>query len=69
MNKAFQELKKKIDESRELPVVFVDDLNLPFELNIAELSIDGQGRIKAHNRSKKKREIKKITDESREERE
>ena len=57
-----------MDESRELPVVFVDDLKLPFELNIAELSIDRQGRIKAYNRSKKKRENKKIIDESGEER-
>lgn len=68
LNEAFQELKKKMDESRELPVVFVDDLKLPFELNIAELSIDRQGRIKAYNRSKKKRENKKIIDESGEER-
>ena len=69
LNEAFQELKRKIDESRELPVEFVDDLNVPFELNIAELSFDRQGKIKAYNRSKEKREIKKIIDEFEEEKE
>ena len=69
LNNAFQELKRRIDKSKELSIVLVeeDELDQPFELNITELSIDKQGRIQAYNRSKKKKETKKLIDEYEEE--
>ena len=69
LNEGFQELKRKIDEMNEVPIVLVEDdeLEQPFEINITELSIDKQGRIKAYNRSKKKRDTKKIIEEYEEE--
>lgn len=61
LNNAFQELKRKIDSTSKVPIVFVEDdeLDLPFEVSFVEMSIDKQGRLKAYNRTKKKKEDKK----------
>ena len=69
LNNAFQELKRRKDEAQGLSIVLVeeDELDQPFKLNITELSIDKQGRIQAYNRSKKKKETKKLIDEYEEE--
>lgn len=57
MNAMFQEYKKQTDECK---VVFVDNLELPFEVKTAEFSIDERGR---YNRAEKKREDQKLIDE------
>lgn len=57
MNAIFQEYKKQIDECT---VVFVDELDLPFEVRAMYFSIDEKGRF---NRAKEKRETQKIIDE------
>ena len=65
LNQKFQEFKKQKDIECEASVVFVndDELILPFELNIAELQINSQGRIKMYNRSQQKRETQQMVDE------
>lgn len=40
-----------------------EELDFPFMINLMKISVDKQGRIKAYNRSKKKRENKKEIDE------
>ena len=57
MNAIFQEYKKQIDECT---VVFVDKLDLPFEVRAIDFSIDERGKF---NRAKEKRETQKIIDE------
>lgn len=57
MNAIFQEYKKQIDECT---VVFVDELNLPFEVKTIDFSIDERGKF---NRAKEKRKTQKIIDE------
>ena len=57
MNAIFQEYKKQIDECT---VVFVDKLDLPFEVKAMNFSIDEKGRF---NRAKEKRETQKLIDE------
>lgn len=57
MNAIFQEYKKQADECT---VVFVDELDLPFEVRTIEFSIDERGKF---NRAKEKRETQKIIDE------
>ena len=57
MNAMFQEYKKQADECT---VVFVDELDLPFEVRTIEFSIDERGKF---NRAKEKRETQKIIDE------
>lgn len=59
LNKKFQELKKSIDEGREVPVVEVDDLNLGFEVNAYVFDTD---KLK-YNRSKVKKETEDIIKE------
>ena len=65
LNQKFQEFKKQKDIECEASVIFVndDELTLPFELSIAELQIDSQGRIKMYNRSQQKRETQQMVDE------
>lgn len=64
LNESFQELKRRKDYSQALPIVFTDeDFNFSFKLSFLEMSIDKKGRIKAYNRSKKKRDTRKIIDE------
>jgi hypothetical protein len=64
LNEKFQELKRRIDAARKVSVVLTDEeLDFSFEFNFAELSIDKQGRIKAYNRSKKKKQDREIIDE------
>ena len=65
LNSAFQELKRRIDRSKKVSIMFVEEeeLDFPFMINLMKISVDKQGRIKAYNRSKKKRENKKEIDE------
>ena len=46
-------------------VKFVEDeeLDLPFELDVAEIVIDKKGKIKIYNRAKRKQETKKLIQE------
>ncbi len=57
MNAIFQEYKRQIDECR---VVFVDDLEVPFEVNAIDFSIDERGK---YNRVEKKREDQELINE------
>ena len=57
MNNIFQEYKKQMDECR---IVFVDDIELPFEISPIEFSIDKRGRF---NRAKEKQKTKKLIDD------
>lgn len=57
MNAAFQEYKRQIDECK---VVFVDDLEFPFQIKATTFSIDEKGKF---NRAKEKRETQKLVDE------
>lgn len=66
MNEIFQEYKKHVDECR---VVFVDNLELPFEVrpivfHVNEKDIEKCNKEKEkYNRAKKKAEDRKLTDE------
>ena len=57
MNNLFQEYKRRFDECE---VVYVDDLQLPFEVRAVEFTIDEKGRF---NRAKEKRETKRLINE------
>lgn len=65
LNNAFQELKRKKDEAQQLNIHLVEDeeLDFPFEINIAEMSIDKEGKIKTYNRTQKKRETQELIKE------
>lgn len=63
MNEIFQEYKKQSDECQ---VVFVDNLDFPYEVKCTEFSVDERGR---YERAKKKREDRKFIDEYYEEQE
>ena len=59
------ELNKLLIEYKKLKVQKVDDIDIPFTLNTAELSIDKQGklklkRIRADERKQEKREMQKL---------
>ena len=70
LNENFQELKRRKDQGQEVQVVFIDeDIKAPFTINFMELGIDKKGKIKAYNRSKKKRNDKKMIDEYNKEKE
>lgn len=61
MNMLFQEYKK---HSQECQVVFVDDLDLDFEVKAMEFHIDEKEQKKEkYNRAKEKREFQKRVDE------
>lgn len=64
MNAMFQEYKRQVDECK---VVFVDELDLGFEIRPAIIAIDEKGQIldtkkEKYNRAKEKREFQKIVD-------
>ena len=62
MNKIFQEYKKQ--QSQECQVVFVDELETPFEIRVMEFHIDEREQKKTkYNRAKDKREVQKRIDE------
>ena len=62
MNKIFQEYKKQ--QSQECQVVFVDELETPFEIRVMEFHIDEREQKKTkYNRAKDKREVQKQIDE------
>ena len=61
MNAIFQEYKKQYQECK---VVFVDDLDLGFEIKAMEFHIDEREQKKdKYNRAKEKREFQKRVDE------
>ena len=61
MNAIFQEYKKQYQECK---VVFVDDLDLGFEIKAMEFCIDEKEQKKEkYNRAKEKREFQKRVDE------
>ena len=61
MNTMFQEYKKQYQECE---VVFVDDLDLGFEIKAMEFCIDEkEQKKKKYNRAKEKREFQKRVDE------
>ena len=61
MNDMFQEYKKQYQECE---VVFVDDLDLGFEIKVMEFHIDEREHKKdKYNRAKEKREFQKRVDE------
>lgn len=61
MNEIFQEYKKQYDECR---VVFVDELDLGFQIRAMEFHIDERELKKEkYNRAKEKREFQKQVDE------
>ena len=57
MNAIFQEYKRQVDACR---VIFVDEIEIPFEIKPIVFSIDERGR---YNRAKEKRELKKLLDD------
>ena len=57
MNKMFQELKKCYDECQ---IVYVDNLELPFEVKAMNFNID---KKREYNRSLKKQEDRKLIEE------
>lgn len=59
LNQAFQEFKRLKDKNKELEVTF-EDLELPFELAIMDLSIDEKGELKVYNRAKIKEDTRKL---------
>lgn len=70
MNAMFQEYKRQVDECR---VVFVDELDLGFEIKPISFAIDERGQIldtkkEKYNRAKVKREFQKQIDEELDER-
>lgn len=61
MNEIFQEYKK---QSQECSVVFVDDLDLKFQVKVMEFHVDEREQEKPkYNRAKVKREFQKQIDE------
>lgn len=61
MNEIFQEYKKQYQECK---VVFVDDLELSFQVKAMEFHIDEREQKKEkYNRAKEKREFQKMVDE------
>ena len=62
MNTMFQEYKRQ--QSKECPVVFVDELEFPFEIRTTEFHIDEREQKKErYNRAKEKRELQRRIDE------
>ena len=62
MNEMFQEYKRQ--QSQECQVVFVDELDLGFEIKAMEFHIDEREQKKEkYNRAKEKREFQKRVDE------
>ena len=61
MNAIFQEYKRQVDAcAEECKIQFVDDLEVPYEVDAVEFSVDERGK---YNRAEKKREDRKIAQE------
>ena len=60
LNKKFQELKKSIDEGREVPVVEVDELDFKYQVRAMEFKVEDR---KKFNRTAVKKKTKKLVDE------
>ena len=61
-NAIFQEYKRQVDACK---VVFVEEIETPYEIKVADFSINEKGK---YNRNKKKQEDKKLIKEWEEER-
>lgn len=59
LNAIFQEYKKQADECK---VVFVDDLQIPYEVKATEFSLDDKVKGE-YNRAKEKEKLHKISEE------
>lgn len=59
MNALFQEYKRQMDECR---VVFVDNIEQPFVVDLAELEVKDTIQVKKFNRAKVKKETKELID-------
>ena len=63
MNAIFQEYKRQVDECKnECKIVFVDDLEVPYEVKPMEFSINEKGKPE-YNRAKEKQELRKMSEE------
>lgn len=63
MNAIFQEYKRQVDECKnECKIVFVDDLEVPYEVKATEFSINEKGKPE-YNRAKEKQELRKMSEE------
>ena len=60
LNRKFQELKRSIDEGKEVPVVEVDNLDFKYEIRTMELKLEDKRKF---NRMQVKRETKRLVDE------
>lgn len=56
MNAIFQEYKRQVDECK---VVFVEDIEKPYEIKAVELVIDEKGK---YNRAKEKEKVRKMSE-------
>lgn len=59
LNALFQEYKRQVDECK---IVFVEDLDTDYKVNIVEFSIDDKKKCK-YNRAKQKAELRKKIEE------
>jgi hypothetical protein len=57
MNALFQEYKRQVDECR---IIFVDELDIPYKINVTEFSVDEKEK---YNRAKEKKETQELIDE------
>lgn len=63
LNAAFQKLKQEMDKMQELTVNFTDeDIDLPFDFNTMEISIDKKGKMRTYNRAQIKRRTREMYD-------
>lgn len=63
-----RELNELLKEYKRVKIKKVDEVNLPFEINLTELSIDKQGKLKlkrlrADERKQEKRDIQRLKKE------
>lgn len=61
MNAIFQEYKRQVDECKDCKIVFVDDLEVPYEVKPMEFSIKGKKKGE-YNRAKEKTETRKMSE-------
>lgn len=66
MDAIFQEYKRQVDKSKEVKIVFVDELEVPYKVEPMEIIIEEKKQ--EYNRAKKKEEDKQLIKEWEEER-
>lgn len=47
-------------EKDEIPIIFIDKIDVPFEIEIKEIQIDNQGKVKIYNHSQKQKANQQI---------